>query len=135
MIFNYDVSDLNTAISDLTDYTHNVSTAKIATNDTTNISDGQITGTISGNLLEISGQVKAAADVGAWLQTICTMQTETRPSTGRTVWAYATYDNTPQFINLELLSDGTLRTRMTSSPGHKINANTWIVIPNQIVFT
>jgi hypothetical protein len=51
-----ELSNLNGAINDLTDYTHNVSTAKIATINTTNVASGQITSTKSGNLIAISGE-------------------------------------------------------------------------------
>lgn len=129
------LDNLNGAINDLTNYTHNVSTTKIATNNTTNVASGQITSTQSGNLIAINGEIKTVSDgVGAWLQTLCTLDADTRPSAGRTVWAYATYDGTPQFVGLELLTDGTLRTRITSSAGHQLTGNTWVTIPNQFVF-
>lgn len=129
------VSDLSGAVSDLTDYTHNVSTAKIAANNTTNISSGTITSIKSGNLVQISGQIKAAsAGIGAWLQTLCTLSSEAKASTARTVWAYANYNNNWEFVALELLADGTLRTRISSGSGNKIVGNSWITIPNQIIF-
>ena len=159
MIFNYDVSDLKDAITSLDsddianasqkvsgskvtnaldslyDFTHDVSTAKIAVNDSTNIQSGQIASIISGNLVLISGQIKASSSgVGAWLQTLCTLSSEAKANNTRTVWAYANYDNNWDFVPLELLTDGTLRTRISSGAGHQIIGNTWITIPNQIVF-
>ena len=128
-------SKVTNALDSLYDFTHDVSTAKIATIDTTNIQSGTVTSIKSGNLVQISGQIKAASSgVGAWLQTLCTLSSDAKADNARSVWAYANYNNNWDMVLLELLADGTLRTRISSGAGNQIVGNSWITIPNQIIF-
>lgn len=108
------------------------SSAHIATLNTDNLQNtGSITSIRCGRIISIAGQVKPiAGGISGWLKPLATLDSNDVPMVARTVYAYASYNGVHDMIALELLTDGTLRTRN----GQGTVNDSWITIPNQIVF-